>query len=40
MKHLLPAALHWAIIAIALLRGLGEFLTLQRWRINAWLARE
>jgi len=28
-----------AVVGFALLRGLGEFTTLQRWRLQAWLAR-
>jgi hypothetical protein len=39
MKKPQPPLLQWAIVAAALLRGLGEFLSLQRWRIQAWLAR-
>jgi hypothetical protein len=38
MKNLLLPFLQWTIVAAALLRGLGEFLSLQRWRIQAWLA--
>ena len=26
-------------VAIALLRGIGEFATLQRWRLKAWITR-
>jgi hypothetical protein len=28
-----------AVVAFALLRGVGEFAALQRWRLQAWLAR-
>ncbi len=34
LAHPRPAALAWA-----LLRGIGEFAALQRWRLRAWLAR-
>lgn len=33
-SHPRPAALAWA-----LLRGIGEFVALQRWRLREWLAR-
>lgn len=32
-------AFHIACVALALLQGVGEFATLQRWRIKEWMAR-
>lgn len=39
MKHPATAALHVAALAVALLRGVGEFASLQRWRLKEWMAR-
>lgn len=33
------AALTLAAVCLALLRGVGEFAHLQRWRLRDWLAR-
>jgi hypothetical protein len=33
------ALLRTAAVAFALVRGLGEFAMLQRWRLRAWVAR-
>ena len=30
---------HLALLALAVLRGCGEFAQLQRWRIHDWLRR-
>lgn len=38
MKHRLPHVLQWSIVAFAvtveLVRGVGEFVSLQRWRLS------
>ncbi|WP_296354932.1 hypothetical protein [Ramlibacter sp.] len=34
MKHRMPPLLHWGAVALALLGGVGEFVSLQRWRIS------
>jgi hypothetical protein len=33
------AAFQMACVALALLKGVGEFTTLQRWRFREWMAR-
>lgn len=35
-----PSPLQIAVVAFALLRGVGEAAMLQRWRLQAWLARQ
>lgn len=39
MSPVTANALRFAIVAVALLRGLGEFASLQRWRLREWIAR-
>jgi hypothetical protein len=39
MKTFALNPLQWSALTIALLRGLGEFAALQRWRLRAWLRR-
>ena len=39
MKQPAVTALQIAAVAVAMLRGLGEFATLQRWRFKEWIAR-
>lgn len=39
MTHLTTTAFRFTAFAVALLRGLGEFASLQRWRVREWLAR-
>lgn len=39
MKQLAATVLQLASIALALLRGVGEFTSLQRWRLREWIAR-
>jgi len=39
MHHLAYGALRFAIVALAVLRGLAEFASLQRWRVREWMAR-
>lgn len=34
-----PAPLQLLAVTIALLRGLGEFAALQRWRLRSWVGR-
>ena len=34
MKHRLPPLSHWGAVALALLGGLGEFVSLQRSRLG------
>jgi hypothetical protein len=38
MKHA-TAVLQAIALALALLRGLGEFTALQRWRLRTWMMR-
>ncbi len=40
MKSLALNLLQWSALCIALLRGMGEFTALQRWRLHDWLRRE
>ena len=39
MHRLGAHALSFAILAAAMLRGVGEFASLQRWRMREWIAR-
>jgi hypothetical protein len=39
MSHFAAQMIRNAIVALALLRGLGEFASLQRWRVREWMAR-
>ena len=39
MKHLRIDPVPMLAIALALLRGAGEFAALQRWRLKSWIAR-
>jgi hypothetical protein len=41
LSHRSPVRFAALVVAltIALAQGLGEFLTLQRWRLRAWMAR-
>jgi hypothetical protein len=39
MQALAAGALRHAIVALAVMRGLAEFVSLQRWRLHEWMAR-
>jgi hypothetical protein len=39
MHPLAGNALRLAIVGLAVLRGLAEFASLQRWRLREWIAR-
>jgi hypothetical protein len=39
MPHFTAAMIRNAVIVFAMLRGLGEFASLQRWRVREWMAR-
>lgn len=39
MRHPALAPMQLLAVAVALLRGLPEFASLQRWRLKAWIAR-
>ena len=39
MPRILESALRLAAISFAVLRGLAEFASLQRWRLREWMAR-
>jgi len=39
MKLHVPFHLQAFAVGIAVVRGLGELVSLQRWRLKAWLAR-
>jgi hypothetical protein len=39
MKPQAISLLRVAAVAFALVRGLGEFAMLQRWRLRAWIVR-
>lgn len=39
MKHIAPSPLQLAALALACLRGIGEFASLQRWRFSERFSR-
>lgn len=39
MKQPAIAIFQFVAITMALVRGVGEFTTLQRWRLKEWMAR-
>jgi hypothetical protein len=39
MKQPAIAVYQFVAVTVALLRGVGEFATLQRWRLKEWIAR-
>ena len=39
MKQPAVAVFQFVSVAMALVRGVGEFTTLQRWRLKEWMAR-
>jgi hypothetical protein len=39
MKLQAPSPVQAFAVSLALVRGLGELVSLQRWRLKAWLAR-
>lgn len=39
MKRISVLLVQFAVIAVALIGGVAEFVMLQRWRVREWLAR-
>jgi hypothetical protein len=39
MKQPAVAVFQFVSVAVALLQGVGEFATLQRWRLKEWITR-
>ena len=37
MKRILPSLVQAAVVAFALVRGVGELAMLQGWRLRGWL---